>query len=210
VHLLATECANRQLPLVTFSSHLVFDGLKNKPYVEGDQKGPLCVYGESQAWAEDVVAETLPSCLIIRSSASFAPWDEHNFVTRALGVLAAGKELVVAGDVTVSLSYLPDLVNTTLDLLIDGERGIWHLANVGQGTWAGIIEDCASRAALPTDLVRVCRLEDLHLSARRPTFSALGSERGELMPTLDEALNRYFRDCKVMCKPPLALQKRAA
>ena len=38
---LASECANRELPLVTFSSDLVFDGLKGAPYVETDPTSPL-------------------------------------------------------------------------------------------------------------------------------------------------------------------------
>jgi hypothetical protein len=30
-------------------------------------------------------------------------------------------------------------VNTSLDLLIDGERGVWHLANAGAVTWAELL-----------------------------------------------------------------------
>jgi dTDP-4-dehydrorhamnose reductase len=40
-------------------------------------------------------------------------------------------------------------------------------------------------------------LDDLHLRAYRPLFSALGSERGVLMPTLDDALARFLRDCEI-------------
>ena len=29
----------------------------------------------------------------------------------------------------VSPTYVPDLVHASLDLLIDGEHGLWHLAN---------------------------------------------------------------------------------
>ena len=36
-----------------------------------------------------------------------------------------------AADIVVSPTYVPDLVHATLDLLLDGETGLWHLANDG-------------------------------------------------------------------------------
>src|SRR5206468_12353573 len=49
---LAAACARRGIPLVTFSSDLVFDGRKQDPYVESDPVAPLNVYGSSKAKAE--------------------------------------------------------------------------------------------------------------------------------------------------------------
>lgn len=45
---LAEACAERRLPLLTFSSDLVFDGRKASPYIEPDAPGPLSVYGRSR------------------------------------------------------------------------------------------------------------------------------------------------------------------
>jgi dTDP-4-dehydrorhamnose reductase len=36
-----------------------------------------------------------------------------------------------------------------------------------------------------------CSTEELNLAALRPAYSALGSERGILLPSLDSALNRF-------------------
>src|SRR5678815_5167077 len=66
---LAKACASRGLPLVTFSSDLVFDGEKSEPYVESDAPSPLNVYGTSKADAEERVLEELPGALVIRTSA---------------------------------------------------------------------------------------------------------------------------------------------
>ena len=96
-----------------------------------------------------------------------------------------------AGDLTVSPTYVPDLVNATLDLLIDGESGIWHLANRGAVTWAELARRAACMAGVDGSLVRECPHTELGYAAPRPSFAALASERGALMPPLEDALARY-------------------
>ncbi len=88
---LARECALRKLPLVTFSSDLVFDGLKRAPYVESDVTAPVNTYGRSKAEAEVRVLEQLPEALVIRTSAFFGPWDRFNFVQGGLILYRRGK-----------------------------------------------------------------------------------------------------------------------
>jgi dTDP-4-dehydrorhamnose reductase len=135
---LAEACAQRGLPFVTFSSDLVFDGRHDVPYVEGDAAAPLNVYGRSKAEAERLVLEAWPAALVVRTSAFFGPWDRWNFLTLALDRMAAGEVVEADGESIVSPTYVPDLVRSSLDLLIDGERGVWHLANAGETTWAGL------------------------------------------------------------------------
>ena len=87
---------------------------------------------------------------MVRTSAFFGPWDEYNFVTIALRELAAGRTLVASRDAVVSPTYVLDLVHASLDLLIDGERGIWHLANRGALDWAALARRARrQRAARP-------------------------------------------------------------
>ncbi|WP_216596338.1 hypothetical protein [Allocoleopsis franciscana] len=42
---------------------------------------------------------------------------------------SAGQTFIAAEDSVVSPTYVPDLVHTTLDLLMDGKCGMWDLAN---------------------------------------------------------------------------------
>jgi hypothetical protein len=58
----------------------------------------------------------------------------------------------------------------TLDLLIDGA------------------------ARLDPDGIVGCDAADLRMPARRPRYSALGTERGEPLPALEESLSRYVRE----------------
>lgn len=190
--LLAVACAARGVKLLTFSSDLVFDGLKQEPYVESDSVNPCNVYGRSKAEAEARVLAELPAALIIRTSAFFGPWDEYNFVVNALRTLAAGNVFNAANDAVISPTYVPDLVNASLDLLIDNECGIWHLANQGALTWAELARVAAHRAGIDTAQLDARPTHTLGLVAARPAYSALGSERGALMSSLEDALARYI------------------
>jgi dTDP-4-dehydrorhamnose reductase len=190
--ILAASCARQGVPLLTFSSDLVFDGACTTPYVESNAVAPLNVYGRSKVEAEVRVLKAHPSALVIRTSAFFGPWDEYNFVTIALRHLAAGQTFVAAEDGVVSPTYVPDLVNTSLDLLIDGECGLWHLANKSAIAWAELARLAASIAGVDASRVEARPTRELGLVAPRPTYSVLGSERGMLLPSLDNAISRYF------------------
>jgi dTDP-4-dehydrorhamnose reductase len=191
---LAEACARRGAALLTFSSDLVFDGTKGSPYVESDRVSPLNVYGQSKAEAERRVSELLPSALVVRTSAFFGPWDEYNFITLALAALGEGREFVAADDLIVSPTYVPDLVNASLDLLIDGERGIWHLANEGGLSWAELARLAARRAGLDANLIEARPAASLKFVAPRPPYGVLASERGQMLPSLEDALGRYLNE----------------
>jgi dTDP-4-dehydrorhamnose reductase len=196
--ILAAACASRGLPLVTFSSDLVFDGRSRSPYRESDGVAPLCVYGQSKVEGERQVLNTHRGALVVRTSAFFGPWDEYNFVTMTLRSLAAGVGVHAANDMTVSPTYVPDLVNATLDLTIDGATGIWHLANAGATSWAEFARLSAALRGYDEDLIVPVPGAALGFAAARPTYSALGTERGSgLMPPLAAALERYAAECRL-------------
>jgi len=189
--LLASACAARNLPLLTFSSDLVFDGRQQTPYVETHDVRPLNVYGLSKARAERAVMQAHASALIVRTSSFFGPWDQHNFVTVALRTLARGDVFRAIDDIVVSPTYVPDLVNAALDLLIDGEQGLWHLVNDGSVSWAELVRHAARLAKVSTVQLQPDSWRTFQLAARRPSFSVLASERGIVMPNLEDALARY-------------------
>jgi dTDP-4-dehydrorhamnose reductase len=190
---LALACMRHALRFVTFSSDLVFDGAKGAPYVESDQVAPLNVYGRSKAEAEQRVLDADPQALVIRTSAFFGPWDAHNFVTQALNAIDAGQPFAAAGDMVVTPTYVPDLVNATLDLMIDRECGIWHLTNGDAVSWVGLAARACAAAGLDPKGIGRQSACGLGQAAPRPVNSALGSERGQLLPSLDDALARYVQ-----------------
>ncbi|CAA9278961.1 MAG: GH1 [uncultured Chloroflexi bacterium] len=211
--ILAEACAARGIKLLTFSSDLVFDGRKGEPYVESDAPAPLNVYGESKAAAEQRVLAACPDALVARTSAFFGAWDEHNFVTAALRELAAGQRFVAAVDQVVSATYVPDLVHACLDLLLDGERGILHLANGGALSWYDLALQAAQMAGINAERLQGATTDTLGLPAKRPANSALSSERASLLPSIDVALARYLHDLRVsgadwLLPPPAEQRER--
>ena len=85
---------------------------------------------------------------------------------------------------------MPDLVHETLDLLIDGASGVWHLANQGMLSWHEFAERIAREAGLDTSgLVKS--------DAGRRGITALASERSHGMPSLDSAIQRFLHDSSV-------------
>ena len=190
VHI-ATACRDHGLPLVTYSSDLVFDGRLGRPYTEDDHPRPLSVYGASKAEAERRVLEILPSALVVRTSAFFGPWDTTSVVTRSLHALGRGEPCPAASDLIVSPTYVPDLVHATLDLLLDGEKGLWHLANEGAMSWSAFLRDAAAACGLPPHGIESVPADLLGWPAPRPAFSALSSVRGRVMRSTQEALTEF-------------------
>ncbi len=189
--ILAEACAREGSRLLSLSTDLVFNGEKEHPYVESDSIDPLNVYGWSKAEAEHAILSEHPEALVVRTGAFFDPYDGESFLANLLLQLQRGDQVEAACDLAVSPTYLPDMVNGALDLLIDGERGIWHLANKGVATWVELARAAAKLSDLDPEGVIAVPASELGLRARRPSFSALASERGLLLPTLDNALRRF-------------------
>jgi dTDP-4-dehydrorhamnose reductase len=190
---LADACAQRGIRFATFSTDLVFDGKAGRAYVESDPVSPLGVYGRTKAEAEKLVSERLPAALIVRTSAFFGPWDDANFLAGFLERFRRGNRVIAAGDAVVSPTYVPELANAVLDLMLDGEMGIWHLANAGSASWADLARAVAAHAGLGPEYVSEIPTADLGLAAPRPPNSALASERATLMSPWEEALERCLR-----------------
>jgi dTDP-4-dehydrorhamnose reductase len=204
--LLAEACAARGIQLLTFSSDLVFDGQQARAYLETDRARPLNVYGHSKLQAEQAVLARQPAVLVVRTSAFFSAWDNYNFVHHALAAARTGQPFAAADDVSITPTYVPDLVNTALDLLIDEERGIWHLTNEGTCTWAELARQAVATARLDTACIVPQPVVAFGWPARRPGFSALGSQQGILLPSIESGLQRYLADkSRQTATSPLAL-----
>jgi dTDP-4-dehydrorhamnose reductase len=189
---LAVACARHDIQLLTFSTDLVFDGRQQSPYAETDAVAPLNAYGRSKVEAERKVLSTHPTSLVVRTSSFFGPWDSQNFLTRALAALAEGSPFAAANDLIISPTYVPDLVHAALDLLIDRESGLWHLTNAQPLTWAELALKASAMAGIDAGSLELRPSSKLNQIARRPQYSALHSKRGVLLPSLDNALDRYI------------------
>lgn len=187
--LLGRVCSRHGVRLVQFSSDLVFDGRQQRPYRESDATHPLNAYGFAKQRAERALARRA-GVLVIRTAAFFGPWDRYNFVTRGLERLESGECWTAASDQVISPTYVPDLVHASLDLLVDGEDGLWHVTNRGGVSWWRLACMASEIAGLP--LTNVQPATRVLTSARRPAYSVLTTERGQLTSSIEDALQRYM------------------
>lgn len=185
---LVRSCADNGIRYLAASTTQVFQTRTEKAYAEDDQPNRQDEDGRNTASAEARLAALCPGALIIRAGPLFGPWSDDNFALRMLHALASGQQLKVAPEI-VSPSYLPDLVHTALDLLIDDESGLWHLPNAGSASWWDIADILAKRAGISPPL------RAGGTDAMLPV-SALTSQRGLVMPALTGALHRFVSDCE--------------
>ncbi len=191
--------ATGDVPFLTFSSDLVFDGVRRDrdiPYTEGDAAMPRSAAGRGQAVADAFTLVQSPAALVARTGPLFGPWDGPDDLARALGARDTVRPVHAADNVMCSPTFVPDLVDACLDLLIDGERGLWHLATAGATTWAGLVRRTSPSQAQAT--IDVQAAEQRPVDTPTPTmgeptcvYRTLGSARGTLLPPLDDALARY-------------------
>jgi dTDP-4-dehydrorhamnose reductase len=187
----------------SFSSDLVFGGQLERPYVESDCTKPLNVYGLTKQEAEKQVLAIGGRALMVRTAAFFSPDDPYNFAAEVARQLTAGRTLRAAGDLVVTPTYVPDLCHAVLDLVIDGETGLWHLSNGEAVSWAEFGQALAVAQGLDQRLIRPVAAEELGWRAPRPRRVPLATERGRRLPNLVQAIERYAeRVREASARPP--------
>jgi dTDP-4-dehydrorhamnose reductase len=93
---LAAECARRDIPLLHISTDFVFDGEKEKPYLESDPCDPLSVYGQSKLAGETAIAQSMDKFIILRTAWVFG--GEANFVNTMRRLAESRDALSVVDD----------------------------------------------------------------------------------------------------------------
>ena len=126
------------------------------------------------------------AALQVRTGCLMAAGEDLSLPSTLHAALVAGKFPPTMPAGITSLSYLPDLIHAALDLLIDGERGIWHLANQGETTWVDLAERMAGSMGVAS--------RPLPCFSESASNTALTSIRGVMMPSLESAIERFVRD----------------
>ena len=184
----AAACGHLGIPLLTISSDLVFDGRRRAPYVESVPISPIGACNRLKADREGHILDAHPSAIVVRTGPLFGWEGQFDPIGQALRALAEGKPFLAEDEVR-SPTYASDFAHVALDLLLDGERGIWHLANTGSASWFDLAHRAADLAGI--DPSRLTTQEAHSTFASRRPHRILGSERGWLLPELDDALARH-------------------
>jgi dTDP-4-dehydrorhamnose reductase len=184
---LARAAAQASIPLLHVSTDYVFDGKGRvdavgalRAYVESDPTGPRSVYGESKLAGELQVLEASPRHTVVRSSWLFGIAG-RNFADTMLRLAGECDAVQVVTDQVGCPTWTGHLAPALLGLIERGLSGLAHLAGTGHVSWNGFTAEIFRQAELS------CRVEpastaDMARPAPRPAWSALESERDDVLP----------------------------
>ena len=159
---------------VYFSTSYVFDGTAG-PYGEDDKVCPLSAYGHSKLEGEKGVLNASGRAIIARTMGVYGPEpQEKNFVYQVRRNLAAGKSMLVPNDQFGNATYAPDLAAMAIELVRQGQRGIWNLAGPDPGVRRSeFARRIAQSYGLPLNLIEPCDTASLRQPAPRPLNAGL-------------------------------------
>ena len=190
-----SACAELKIPLVYISTDFVFDGKKKSPYREFDPTNPIQVYGRSKLAGEFYVSRLLKKFFIIRTSWLFGK-NGKSFPTAILDQAEKGKELRVVNDQTGSPTLTNDLCQGIIEIIKNGEYGIYHAANQGSTSWFEFAT-AILKGAGKKNLIKPINSKELKRAAARPAYSVLKNSVLEnfpnfQMPDWQNALKRFL------------------
>jgi dTDP-4-dehydrorhamnose reductase len=184
---LARAAAQAGVPLVHVSSDYVFDGDAcvdgsgaARPYVESDATGPRSVYGQSKLAGEHEVLKASKRHVVARSAWVFGTGGS-NFAETMLRLAGERDAVRVVTDQVGCPTWTGHLAPALLGLLERDVAGLVHLAGTGHVSWNGFAAEIFRQAELPCR-VEPTTTEQMPRPAPRPAWSALESERDDVIP----------------------------
>lgn len=198
---LAKICKELEILFVTYSTDYVFDGKKQKPYLETDIPNPLQIYGISKLAGEYAALNYYPEgTYVIRTSAVFGGLEgsrekKGNFV---LTILRDKSNVIsVRSDLTVSPTYAADLAQATYELIYKAKPGMYHLVNEGSCTWLEFASLVLEYGRIKKD-IKPRQLDNQTDVIKKPIYSVLvntnAKRLGIKLRSWHEALADYIKN----------------
>lgn len=173
----ALACAALNIAMLYVSSNEVFDGTKSKPYAEFDHPNPINPYGYSKLSGEWFTQRLLNRFYIVRTS-----WltgsAGRNFVHRILQLADERASLRVVTDEEACPTFVSDLVDALLQLIVTRRYGLYHFVNSGHCSRYGFakrILELAGRQHVPIEPIT---LADYPRPSIPPKFTPLANQCG--------------------------------
>lgn len=179
--------------LIVISTDYVFDGRKERPYLETDEPHPLGVYARTKRDAELQALALCPNTLVVRTAWLYGLHGK-NFVKTILRLAREKPELRVVHDQRGSPTYAGDLAEALAKIVRIELSGIVHAVGEGTCTWYEFASAIVSLAGLSTPVKPITTAE-AHLRAPRPPYTVLANHRlarlGIVLPHWRDALARF-------------------
>ncbi len=197
--IIASACAEFDVPLIYISTSGVFSGRKNTPYVETDIPKPQNIYGKTKYKGEIAVREILPKdkWLILRAGWLFGggPQDKK-FVGKIYKIAKQRGSLSAVDNIYGSPNYTVDIGNLIIYLIKNNLFGLFHVANTGWANRFQIAREIVDIANVEC-VVEPVPSEFFKTKAPRPPMEAIENcrlnEIGYQMRPWKEALAEYLK-----------------
>jgi dTDP-4-dehydrorhamnose reductase len=152
---LAAMASELEAVLVHYSTEFVFDGRLGRPYTEDDEPAPQSVYGMTKLVGERFAGRAKRS-YVLRLSSLYGGHTRRTTVDWILRQAQAGQRVPAFADRTVSPSYVPDVVEATLDLVVsEAPSGLYNCGSADSCTWADLAAQALAACGRPELLERV-------------------------------------------------------
>lgn len=187
--------------LVHISTDYVFDGNKQKPYVEIDQPLPLNVYGNSKLSGELFIRSIAQNYIIARVSGLYGKnpcraKGGDNFVKLMLRLAQERDEVRVVNDEIVTPTNTDDVAAQLLVMTNAGARGVYHVTSQGSCSWYQFAQTIYNLAGINTKLA-IADPGEFAASVPRPKYSVLENAGLTklglcIMPRWEDSLKKYL------------------
>jgi len=180
---LAKGCKQLDIPLFHVSTDYVFDGTKEKPYVETDQTNPINAYGRTKLAGELAIQEETHKHIILRTSWVFSK-DGKNFVNTILRLAKERDELKVVNDQFGGPTSAECIAEVLLQLATKHKAhwGVYHYSGQPFVSWyefaKKIVELGVDDGVLgKAPIIKPCGSDEFAVKAKRPKNSRLFQEK---------------------------------
>jgi dTDP-4-dehydrorhamnose reductase len=167
---LAEEAKRLGALLVHYSTDYVFDGKKDRPYVEDDAPAPAGAYGRTKLEGEKRIRASGCRHLIVRTAWVYG--EGGNFVRAILRQASQGNPLRVVNDQFGAPTWARDIAQVSAQLIHEGAQGTFHVSAAGVASWYDVALEVLRLSALQVD-VRPVSTTEYGARAPRPGYSVL-------------------------------------
>ena len=176
---MAEKAREYHITLIHFSTDYVFDGEKERAFMEDDPTHPLGVYGQSKCAGEEAVQEVGGLIYIFRTSWVYSNIG-HNFYLTMKKLSQERDELKVVADqfgVPTSNQFIAKQIKAIIPQLNQNNTGIYHLVPDGSCSWYEFAKQIISQTNPKFNLehLHAIQTHEFPTKTKRPANSVLSN-----------------------------------
>ncbi len=201
---LAQACREVGAVLIHISTDYVFDGDTEISYDEDNFTNPNGIYGASKLKGEQLVMESNPKSVIIRTSWLYSEYNK-NFVKTMLHLFSEREEIGVENDQFGQPTNANDLAEAIMQIIESDKRvyGVFHFSNYGETTWFHFARKIAELSG--SDIkIKALTTAEYPTPAARPRRSTLALDRIESAYGIEP---RYWENSLQECLQTIMVSK---